>query len=49
VRGLSIPDLAPRKTDKDWANTCRQLVVKLVVKLDDGPTHLASFKVVKYV
>jgi hypothetical protein len=32
------------KTDKEWANTCRQLVVKL----NDGSTeHVANFKFVK--
>ena len=28
------------KTDKAWANTCRQLVVMLT----DGTTHVANFK-----
>ena len=28
------------KTDKGWANTCRQLVVKL----NDGTAHRANFK-----
>jgi len=27
------------KTDKSWARTCRQLVVKL----DDGTSHRANF------
>lgn len=31
------------KTDKAWAGTCRQLVVML----DDGTTHRASFKLMK--
>jgi hypothetical protein len=31
------------KTNKGWANTCRELVVKL----DDGTEHLATFKFVK--
>jgi hypothetical protein len=31
------------KTNKGWANTCRELVVKL----DDGTEHLANFKFVK--
>jgi hypothetical protein len=31
------------KTNKTWTNTCRQLVVKL----DDGSTHLANFKFFK--
>ena len=31
------------KTNKAWANTCRQLAVEL----DDGSTHLADFKFVK--
>lgn len=31
------------KTDKGWANTCRQLVVKL----DDGTYHRANFKFTK--
>jgi hypothetical protein len=31
------------KTDKAWANTCRQLAVTL----NDGSTHLANFKFVK--
>jgi len=28
------------KTDKSWAGTCRQLVVKLI----DGTIHYANFK-----
>ena len=31
------------KTNKGWANTCRELVVKL----DDGTEHLANFKFIK--
>jgi hypothetical protein len=31
------------KTNKGWANTCRELVVKL----DDGTEHVADFKFVK--
>jgi hypothetical protein len=28
------------KTDRSWANTCRQLIVKL----DDGSVHRANFQ-----
>jgi hypothetical protein len=28
------------KTDKGWAGTCRQLIIRL----SDGTTHLANFK-----
>jgi hypothetical protein len=34
------PDRAVWKTLKGWANSCRQLNVKL----DDGSDHLASFQ-----